>query len=567
MKLLYVNGIITFPALRYSLGISLCGMLLTLSACGRRDRAVQEVVIAPTDVQFVRTTPEAGSMLRGHSDFEAGSTLSPSFHMEAGSTFSGRGRSGFSTRDLSPGFQPMPMQPRRPRITDSQRMLELNAILANREFHRSLDKQYGSEPVYEELKGVPEENMLELVSIDRKSFPNKLKAALKEKAGQNVTLSLSYIQGEVGEELNAILDEGDPITINIPEIQSVRINSTRLSPEAWDAIARLPKLECLELNGTSMTDKELLSILDRHQLSRLQISYGVSNLSVDSLLQIQHQKSLRRLKIDGLTFLNQPKRISEFLTTLGQLSGLEELHISLPPNERISREEIAKFVQGDFLSGPIKETLKVLRVYNVSMPEKCIQDLPQLEKLSASIQSSPYQYPITLRQLSQQSPQIRILSLSDRAQLELNAKQAQEVIGALSAMKHLEEFRTRVIVDGTPDLESLTRHPKLRKFYGLDIKVDHKTLYQLSRMPHLEEIGVGEFAFDIDSQHLCPWLTNVRSIHIEEPCSLTDERFHMLATIPQLEGISFWSKVCQRPKGFSWEIASEYPHIQVNEYD
>ena len=533
--------------------ILVISVILTIG-CGRSTRIGPSSVSDELPPRVVNRVVEAGSYV---SPRPAASRTGEAGSVESGSVERRIRRLNPDEKYFDPyenEWRPLidPEEKTKTNLTD-QRFLDLNRILANREMHRGLRESkpwtHGPNPKIPEV-------LLHNVKSDQ--LGKLLRSELRKHSGQKVRVRIDNALGLVDQEFVDVLKEAAQHSEDRATIAELSLSSSHFDDEVWTAISNLETLNSIELSYTSINDEQFERICGNENIQRVTIESPRNTLSSASIQKVLHLPQLKHLQLGSLNSLVNVEGINRLWKPLGQKRGFESLVVVL------DSQQLDGF--RDFLEGPVKKSLKKLIVHSqpVQFPT-WVGHYPRLEELTISLKRSKYPTLVEpLLKMEHAFPRLKKLKLSVLGGYPYDERQIGEVLTDVSRLEDLESLELQMEAKGEINLEPLTRVAGLKHLAGLKFDLNRTTLHQLTRMPRLETIHVNGLEFGSESAHLLPWLTNLEYIYIEKAETLNTSRFEMLATIPQLSRLEYWT--APQMQNF-YEALRKHPQIKITEYD
>ena len=532
---------------RASLG-SLSLLLLVLTGCDLRGGA---------DVQ-----PSPGPAVAESTPLVAGE------HPEAGSSQHPLAPPPVDTENITMAEPPLPQGRISMPVADNapgQSLVELSAILANRDLHRSYGEVVKSRTERDEppegarcfrkagynlgLTRICGER-LPLVSFE--NHPDQLKEVLS--VAYDLPFGLALPLTAEAESSLQILRERAP-----ENLVHLFVTLQGASDEACRQLGEIPHVKSLDVGyGVSAKQLQLMLSADRFEAVFIRHLGEIDTQELGDILR--PLKNLKRLQIRQQVGIQTASMTPVYLALI-DMPQLEFLSLTTGQS---SQADVAMFFQ-------MGEHPRLQELEITSEPlSYALQDLdrfPRLEELSLCVYSLDVwaQRAVLALLPRDREPTLRKLKLMpmthDGKEAEsFSGLAALSLISALARHTSLEYPDVPLSVESVGSLEAFTRMPRLRLLPVKTLNLNRETLTLLCRMPHLEALEVRSLEFGAESAHLLPWLP-ILSLHITQPATLTDERARMLGQASRLKYVSWWDN-CGMSK-FTHDI----PHIDFREYD
>jgi len=342
----------------------------------------------------------------------------------------------------------------------------------------------------------------------------------------------------------------------IEKLHGVKFSYCRISPRGYGALRNLPQLTDLEILHSHLDETALKHITQIPQLRRLHLSFGDQKISITAAEQLLDLPELEDFK---LSIRLEPEDVGRFWKKMSHCDSLVSLEVDCG---KVSQEMMCNFLK--------KGDHQRLRNWTIRerIPRKKLVDMlvlaPNLETLKVP-SGSPEEILYLLGRLAEHHPHLRSLTIGWDSGKHLRGKQSRQALQLLSAFPQLQQVHIPLILPDVQALDPLTRLSRLERFYCKNLHLNQSTLFYLAQMPSLKSLSVGSLSFSDESAHLLPWLSNVETIEIENPETLTNKRLVLLATMPQLRELKWCDIATDKRPSLNDEVKARYPFIKYSD--
>ncbi|MEZ5942803.1 MAG: hypothetical protein R3C18_15520 [Planctomycetaceae bacterium] len=336
------------------------------------------------------------------------------------------------------------------------------------------------------------------------------------------------------------------------------VGLTNLSLDDCRRLGELPHLKSVRLGG--MPAEKFTAVIGSDHLEAITTTYLHEDFGVTELAaSLQGLRHLKRLRV-GHTRSRPSPPVDALLEALSQLPQLE--YIDIEPQD-CSREAITHFMTN--CEHTALRTLKLNSHTTFDVLEE-LNRLPNLEELSLHASIHSERIPACIQHYQGKRLQkLTLIAFDDYNNPEgpvvFSESRSAKIIKALSRHENLERVDVPLQLSAPGILESLTRLPRLRTLHVKDFDLNYESLRVLARMQRLDHLTVRSLDFGPEVNHLLPWLS-IRTLHIENPATLTDDRARQLGQVPRLWHVSYWDAPRVR-----LETMDDIPQIEFQEYD
>ncbi|MCA8991612.1 MAG: hypothetical protein KDA88_06520 [Planctomycetaceae bacterium] len=453
-------------------------------------------------------------------------------------------------------------------VSPEQQIADLSAILA----HRERMRQYGDIPLNPAWHENPPDPPRAMPAFRDPSFNVHMqqvcgewlpivhlypgtKATLEDllKVESIVPFGVEFqFEPENGDFLATLEEHVSPMLVHLT------VGLTNLSVDDCRRLGELPHLKSVRLG--SMSAEKFAAVTASDGLEAITIAYlhedfGAAELAASlqglrhlKRLRVGHPRSLPSLPVDAL------------LETLGQLPQME--YIEIEPQD-CSREAVTHFMTN--CEHTALRTLRLNSHTTFDVLEK-LNRLPNLEELSLHASIHSERIPNCIQHYQGKNLQkLTLIPFDDynnpEGPIAFGESSSAKIVKALSRHESLEKVDVPLQLSAPGILEPLTRLPRLRVLHIKDFDLNYESLKVLVRMPRLDHLDVRSLEFGPEVNHLLPWLS-IRTLYIDNPATLIDERARQLGQVPRLWHVSYWDA-----PSIDFETMDEIPQIEFQEYD
>ncbi len=359
-------------------------------------------------------------------------------------------------------------------------------------------------------------------------------------AGKRVILTIRGV-GATPERCRTALESLGPN--DLYGLEFFFLSPTRIEDDLMALIARLTGLKRLSLSGVQVTPRGLTLVAQLPQLEQLSTPKGMSDAGMAEMAKIQSLKNLDvfhdRMTDEGLRSLGKltslevlelygnPKMTDEGLRALIQLRSLKHL--------RLGKE--GPFTNRGMVHLAAIPSLKVLWLDTHSVTDGGLRRLAQsrsLERLYVHWLDKITDHGLAYLK---SMPQLKGLDVTSARLTDAGLAH----IAAMPNIDHLNLPNFGLTDAGIGHLAKLDRMKYLWVSCADNSPLTNTSLMAICQMPELEELHIGGTGFTNEGIELLQNLRNLSTLHIAFWSGLNNETLKLLAMLPKLRDLSWFS--------------------------